>query len=121
MMTFNWIAHSQSSRTADDDSVTISRNAQRTCVKCLQNAPLKDSIIVEQQHRIELKDSTIQIQNNLIEKADVAVHDLDGKLSDCNVEIVDLERKRKRGIKIAGGIGAGGGVVIGWFSGRLIK
>jgi len=112
MMLINLIAHSQHLPTADD-SVTVSRNAQRMCVKCLQNEPLKDSIIVEQNHRIELKDSIIQIQTAAIEFADSTVQQLDGKLSDCKTENVDLIRKKKNGWKIGVPIGAGGGVILG--------
>lgn len=120
MMLINLIVHSQHSQTAVD-SVVISRNAQRLCVECLMNSSLKDSIIVEQQRRIELKDSTIQIQTTMIEKAEKTVDSLDGKLADCNQSIVDLERKRKRGIKWAAGVGAAGGGIIGWFLFSLVN
>lgn len=115
------IAYSQDLQTAVDDSVVISRRAQRLCVKCLQNEPLKDSIISEQQQRIELKDSTIRIQTTMIDKAETTIGSLDVKLSDCNQSLVDLERKRKRGIKWAAGIGAAGGGILGWLLFGLVN
>lgn len=115
-----WMPCLTFSQTAGD-SVVISRNAQRMCVKCLQNAPLKDSIIVEQQHRIEIKDSIIAIQGSAIQKAEETVQSLDGKLSECKVENVDLIRKKKNGWKIGVPIGGVAGGILGWILGRNIK
>ena len=114
-------AHSQPSQPAKTDSVTISRAQQIKCIKCLQNAPLKDSIISEQISRIEIKDSIISLQAETLQKADSTVRFLDDQFSDCKEENVDLERKKKNGWKIGIPIGAGLGGFLGWLIGNKTK
>lgn len=111
----NWNAHSQNSRPAKSDSIMVHRDQIRTCVKCLQNAPYLDSIIVEQQRRIDVKNSIIEIQEITIKKAESTVVDLDSKLTNCKIDLIDSERKRKNRIKLAAGIGSAIGVITGWF------
>lgn len=117
----SWIAHSQHSHGVNSDSVTVHREQIRTCVKCLQNAPLKDSIISAQNQRIEIKDSIITVQQETLNKANETVLDLDAKLSDCKKRTVDLERKKKNGWKFGIPIGAVGGGFLGWLLGKNIK
>lgn len=113
--------YSQHLQPTIEDSVYISRAAQIKCIKCLKNAPIKDSIIVEQSHRIEIKDSIIQIQTIFIDSTEQTVQNLDQKLSESKIKIVDLERKKKRGWKIGIPIGGAAGGILGWILARNIK
>jgi hypothetical protein len=117
----NWNVHSQNLRPAKSDSITVHRDQIRTCVKCLQNAPILDSIIVEQQHRIVIKDSIIQVQATGIANAESTIVNLDLKLTDCKIDLIDMNRKMNRRVKISAGIGSAIGVFVGWFAHSVIK
>ena len=77
------------------DCVEITRDQQRTCIKCLINEPIKDSIIVS-------KDSIIVLQRSFIEYSDVLIDDLDSRLAETQKDLEKMKKKRKRAFVFGG-------------------
>lgn len=85
------------------DSITISRDQQRQCIKWHNSLQYKDSIIGVQKEVIENQDNQIKNRNIALDDCKVINDDL----TDKNTK---LEKKSKRRLKIAiveGGIIAG--------------
>lgn len=77
------------------DCVEITREEQRTCIKCLINEPIKDSIIIS-------KDSIIVIQREFIESSEVYIETLDSRLAESIKDFEKMKKKRKRAFVFGG-------------------
>jgi len=92
----NLIVYSQNS-IQNDDTVTITRKQQRTCIECLINTKIKDSIIIQ-------KDSIIVTQGDFIIESNSKILELDSMLYKSKEETETQRKRKKRAYFIGGGI-----------------
>lgn len=103
--TISWTAHGQPSST---DSVTITRDQQRQCIKWYNNTiAYRDTIIPAKDSIIEKNEYFIKYQETEIRKRDARIARADNKL--------------KRRTWISAGTGAGAGAIIVAFLFGLLK
>ena len=86
------------------ECVHITRDQQKSCIKCWLNEPIKDSIIVA-------KDSIIEIQTVFIESSDGIIHQLDQELSKTKADLIKMKKKRNNAF-IIGGISCTFGILL---------
>ena len=77
------------------ECVEITREQQKTCIKCLINEPIKDSIIIS-------KDSIIVLQREFIENTDGYIERLDSALAESRKDLEKMKKKRKRAFAFGG-------------------
>jgi len=86
------------------DSVTITRKAQRSCIKWYYDSKFKDSVIV-------YKDSIILTQSQFIELSDQRIHRMNDEINEAREESVKDRKRLKRTRIIAWGAGILAGVL----------
>lgn len=91
------IAYGQSLTPNEEGYVLYTEKQDVRCLQCLQNEPLKDSII-------QNRDSLISIQSAFIDTSVVVVKQLNSDLSDAKESLSQMKKKRKRAFFIGGGI-----------------
>lgn len=98
------------SRIAICDSVWICKDKAVECVRCMMDAPVKDSLIVRLQEKNEIQAGAIE---NLVEANDKQAEVI--VLKDQRIEGLNEEIGRRKKRTLFAGILSGiGGVVVGW-------
>lgn len=105
----------------DENCVAYTEKQDISCLKCLQNAPLKDSIIATQTAIIDVKDSIIVVQQNFIDTTDTRIHMINDELTAAMARVAKEQKKGKFKMRLGLGIGATGGGILGFLIGRATK
>lgn len=82
----------------DENCIHYSEQQDIRCLQCLQNAPLKDSIIAT-------RDSSIVILSAFVDVAEVALKTESEQHTATKEELRDMRKKRRRAF-LWGGLGA---------------
>jgi len=93
-ITMSWTAYGQHGT----DSVVITRDQQRNCLKCLMNSSIKDSIIISNINHIADLDA-------FIDDADRTIIDINSEFKKSISDLESMKKKRKRAF-LWGGLGA---------------
>lgn len=103
------------------DSVVISREAQKNCIKWHNDNQQKDSIISVLKYDVSLCDSINNINFDAVNRSEQLIELKEIELIESKKETAKSEIKRKRNTKISASIGGVAGFLLGLFTLNLLK